>query len=236
MAGLRSHPQVKPLLPDAHFSVDGTLIEAWASQKSFRLKDGSGGDDGTNFHGQQRKNDTHARTSDPDSGLRQKAAGRKAKLSYVGHVIMENWHGLAVAGMVTHANCTAERRAAEWMLKTKTKKAGRRITAGEEKAYDAADYVANLRGSNITPHVTQNNGPTKIGTSRRSAIDERTARHEGYEMSQSRRAAIKCIFDWGKRHGEMCKTKHCAICGVAADFMLNLIAYSLVRIPKLVAA
>ena len=111
MSKLLNHPQVKPLLSDEHFSVDGTLIEAWASQKSFRPKDGSGDDDGANFHGQKRKNDTHASTSDPDSRLYRKAAGREAKLSYMGHATMENRHGLAVAGMVTHANGTAERRA-----------------------------------------------------------------------------------------------------------------------------
>ena len=237
MAKLLNHPQVKPLLSDEHFSVDGTLIEAWASQKSFRPKDGSGeGDGGANFHGQKRKNDTHASTSDPDSRLYRKAAGREAKLSYMGHVTMENRHGLAVAGMVTHANGTAERRASEAMLKAKAKTAGRRITAGEDKAYDTADHVANLRGINVTPHVTQNNSPTKTGTSRHSAIDERTTRHDGYGMSQSRRAMIECIFGWGKQHGTMRKTKHRGLGRVAADFMLNLIAYNLIRIPKLVAA
>jgi transposase len=237
MAKLLNHPQVKPLLSDEHFSVDGTLIEAWASQKSFRPKDGSGdGDGGANFHGQNRKNDSHASTSDPDSRLYRKAAGREAKLSYMGHVTMENRHGLAVAGMVTHANGTAERRASETMLKAKAKETGRRITAGEDKAYDTADHVANLRGINVTPHVTQNNGPTKTGKSRRSAIDQRTTRHDGYGMSQSRRAMIECIFGWGKQHGTMRKTKHRGIGRVAADFMLNLIAYNLIRIPKLIAA
>lgn len=237
MTSLLNHEQVKPLLSDEHFSVDGTLIEAWASQKSFRPKDGSGeGDGGANFHGQARKNDTHASTSDPDSRLYRKAAGREAKLCYMGHATMENRHGLAVAGMVTHANGTAERRAAEFMLKVRSKAAGRRITAGADKAYDTADHVANLRASNVTPHVTQNNGPTKTGKNRQSAIDERTTRHQGYGMSQSRRAMIECIFGWGKQHGTMRKTKHRGIGHVAADFMLNLIAYNLIRIPKLIAA
>jgi len=236
MTSLLNHSQVKPLLSDEHFSVDGTLIEAWASQKSFRPKDGSGDDDDANFHGQKRKNDTHASTSDPDSRLYRKAAGREAKLSYIGHAVMENRHGLAVAGMVTHANGTAERRASEIMLKAKSRAAGHRITAGEDKAYDTADHVANLRASNVTPHVTQNNSVTKTGKNRQSAIDERTTRHEGYGMSQSRRAMIECIFGWGKQHGTMRKTKHRGICGVAADFMLNLIAYNLIRIPKLIAA
>jgi len=125
----------------------------------------------------------------------------------MGHAIMENRHGLAVAGMVTRANGTAERRASVIMLKAMSKAVGRRITAGADKAYDTADHVANLRASNVTPHVTQNNSPTKTGKSRRSAIDERTTRHEGYGMSQSRRAMIECIFGWGKQHGTMRKTK-----------------------------
>ena len=235
MAKLLHHPQVKPLLSDEHFSVDGTLIEAWASQKSFRPKDGSD-DGGENFHGQKRRNDTHQSTTDPESRLYRKAQGREAKLSYMGHAVMENRHGLAVAGMVTQANGTAERRASEAMLKTKSKEAGHRITAGEDKAYDTADHVANLRAINVTPHVTQNDAITKTGKRRKSAIDERTTHHEGYGMSQTRRAMIECIFGWGKQHGTMRKTKHRGIGRVAADFLLNLIAYNLVRIPKLLPA
>jgi transposase len=235
MAKLLHHPQVKPLLSDEHFSVDGTLIEAWASQKSFRPKDGRD-DGGENFHGQKRRNDTHQSTTDPESRLYRKAQGREAKLSYMGHAVMENRHGLAVAGMVTQANGTAERRASEAMLKTKSKEAGHRITAGEDKAYDTADHVANLRAINVTPHVTQNDAITKTGKRRKSAIDERTTHHEGYGMSQTRRAMIECIFGWGKQHGTMRKTKHRGIGRVAADFLLNLIAYNLVRIPKLLPA
>jgi transposase len=236
MTKLLNHPEVKPLLSDEHFSVDGTLIEAWASQKSFRPKDGSDEGDGANFHGQKRKNDTHASTTDPDSRLYRKAAGREAKLSYMGHVTMENRHGLAVAGRVTQANGTAERRAAEAMLSAKSKEVGHRITAGEDKAYDTTDHVAALRAANVTAHVTQNNGVSKTGKQRKSAIDERTTRHDGYGMSQTRRAMIECIFGWGKQHGTMRKTKHRGIHRVAADFLLNLIAYNLIRIPQLVAA
>src|SRR6201998_349452 len=235
MTRLLNHPQVKPLLSDQHFSVDGTLIEAWASQRSFRPKDGSDGD-GWDFHGPVRKNDTHQSTTDPDSRLYRKAAGREARLSYMGHVTMENRHGLAVAGMGTHANGTPERRASEARRKAKPKSAGRRITAGEDKAYDTADHVANLRAINVTPHVTQNQAVTKTGKNRNSAIDERTTRHPGYGMSQSRRAMIECIFGWGKQHGTMRKTKHRGIGRVAANFLLNLIAYNLIRIPKLAAA
>ena len=149
---------------------------------------------------------------------------------------MENRHGLAVAGMVTLATGTAERRASETMLKAKARQAGRRITVGEDKAYDVADHVANLRAINVTPHVAQNEAVTTTGKHRRSAVDGRTTRHQGYGMSQSRRAMTECIFGWGKQHGTMRKTKHRGIARVAADFLLNLIAYNLIRIPKLVVA
>ena len=235
MTRLLNHPQVKPLLSDEHFSVDGTLIEAWASQKSFRPKDGSDCD-GTDFHGQSRKNETHASVTDPDSRLYRKATGREAKLCYMGHVTMENRHGLAVAGTVTQADGTAERRSSEAMLKARRKAAGHRITVGEDKAYDTADHVAALRELDVTPHVARNDAVTKTGTRRRSAIDGRTTRHAGYGMSQSRRAMIECIFGWGKQHGTMRKTKHRGIVRVAGDFLLNLIAYNLIRIPRLVAA
>ena len=233
MARLLNHPQVKPLLSDEHFSVDGTLVEAWASQKSFRPKDGSG-PEGSDFHGQKRKNETHASTTDPDSRLYHKAAGREAKLSYMGHVLMDNRHGLAMAGEVTQATGTAERRSSERMLKRLKKR--RRITVGEDKADYTADHVAALREIGATPHVKRNDAETKTGKRRRSAIDARTTRHRGYALSQTRRAMIECIFGWGKQHGTMRKTKHRGIARVAADFLLNLIAYDLVRIPKLVGA
>ena len=236
MAKLLNHPKVKPLLSDEHFSVDGTLIEAWASHKSFKPKDGSDEGDGSNFHGKKRKNDTHASTTDPEARLYRKADGREAKLSYMGHAVMENRNGLAVAGIVTQANGTAERRASETMLKKKAKRSGQRITAGEDKAYDTSDHVAALRKMNVTPHVAQNDALTKTGKHRRSAIDARTTRHSGYAISQSCRAMIECIFGWGKQHGTLRKTKHRGIAKVTACFMLNLIAYNLVRIPKLIAA
>ena len=235
MTKLLGHPKVVPLLSDEHFSVDGTLIEAWASQKSFRPKDGSGGD-GTDFHNQSRKNDTHASTTDPESRLYRKAAGREAKLSYMGHATMENRHGLAVAGQVTQANGTAEREASEEMLAAQREQVEHRISVGEDKAYDTADHVAALREIEVTPHVAQNNAPTKTGKRRRSAIDGRTTRHRGYRLSQSRRAMIECNFGWGKQHGTMRKTKHRGVARVAGDFLLNLIAYNLVRLPKLIAA
>ena len=134
------------------------------------------------------------------------------------------------------SRCTAERRASETMLKAKVNKLGRRITVGEDKAYDTADHVTNLRAINVTPHVAQNDSITLTGKRRRSAIDGRTTRHQGYGISQSCRAMTECIFGWGKQHGTMRKTKHRGIARVAADFLLNLIAYNLIRIPKLLAA
>jgi len=236
MTKLLNHPQVKPLLSDDHFSVDGTLIEAWASQKSFKPKDGSGDGDGANWHNQKRSNETHASTTDPESRLYRKAAGREAKLCYMGHVTMENRHGLAVAGMVTTAGGRAERSAAHAMLRAKRKAIGHRLTAGADKAYDTRDHVATLRAIDVTPHVAQNQSPTKTGKLRRSAIDGRTTRHAGYGLSQQRRRAIECIFGWGKQHGTLRKTKHRGVARVGAGFLMNLIAYNLIRIPKLIAA
>jgi hypothetical protein len=133
------------------------------------------------------------------------------------------------------ADGTTERRAAEALLKRKARQRGRRITVGKDKAYDSRDPVTALRRMNVTPPVAQNNALTKTGR-RTSAIDKRTTRHVGYRISQSCRAMVECIFGWGKQHGTMRKTKHRGIAAVAGDFMLNLIAYNLVRIPKLIAA
>jgi transposase len=235
MTKLLRHPEVEPLLSDEHFSVDGTLIEAWASQKSFRCKDGDGGN-GTDFHGQSRKNATHESTTDPECRLYRKANGREAKLCYMGHVTMENRHGLAVAGLVSQASGTAERCASEAMLKARRRQGDRRITVGEDKAYDTAEHVAALRALDVTPHIAQNDAMTKTGKRRRSAIDGRTTRHPGYRMSQSRRAMLECIFGWGKQHGTMRKTKHRGIVRVAGNFLLNLIGYNLIRLPRLIAA
>ena len=235
MVKLLEHEKVKPLLSDEHFSVDGTLIEAWASHKSFKPKSCEKDNDGSNFHGQVRKNDTHQSTTDRDAKLYRKADGREAKLCYMGHALMENRNGLAVGGAVTQANGTAERRASEALLKKKTK-GSKRITVGEDKAYDTSEHVAALRRMNVTPHVAQNDSLTKTGKRRRSAVDARTTRHVGYQISQTCRKMTECIFGWGKQHGTMRKTKHRGLAGVAADFLLNLIAYNLIRIPKLLAA
>ena len=235
MTKLLAHEKVKPLLSNEHFSVDGTLIDAWASHKSFKPKDDRRGGDGSNFHGQTRKNDTHESTTDPQAKLYRKADGREAKLSYLGHALMENRNGLAVGGAVSEANGTAERRTAEALLEAKAKNSGR-VTVGEDKAYDTSDHVAALREMNVTPHVAQNDSLTKTGKRRRSAIDGRTTRHIGYAISQTCRKMVECIFGWGKQHGTMRKTKHRGVERVEGDFVLNLIAYNLVRIPKLLAA
>jgi len=227
MARLLSHESVKPLLSDEHFSVDGTLVEAWASHKSFKPKDDRDGD-GADFRGTKRANDTHESTTDPDSRLYRKAAGRESKLCYMGHATMENRHGLAVAGMVTRADGTAERQASLKMLKKIAREKKRHITAGEDKAYDTRGHVADLRGNNITPHVAQN-----VGRKGGSAIDGRTTRHKGYGMSQTCRKMIECVFGWAKQHGTLRKAKVRGIPNVAAVFMLNLIGYNLIRIPKL---
>jgi transposase len=233
LAALLAHPKVAPLLSDEHFSIDGTLIEAWASHKSFKSKDGSDGD-GEDFHGQKRTNDTHQSTTDPEAKLYKKAAGKEAKLSYLGHALMENRNGLAVAGMVTQASGTAEREAAEALIEPKAKK--RRVTLGADKAYDAKDHVANLRAMNVTPHVAQNQAKTKTGKTRASAIDGRTTRHVGYAISQVCRKASECIFGWGKQHGTLRKAKLRGRANVASVFDINLVAYNLARLPKLIAA
>lgn len=231
LQALMTHKKVRKLLSDDHFSVDGTLIEAWASHKSFRPKDG-GDDDtsgGADFHGQKRCNDTHASVTDPDARLYKKSSGKEAKLVYMGHACMENRHGLAVDGKTTHATGTAEREAAKDLMQSRIKK-GRRITMGADKAYDVKAHVKELREIGVTAHVAQNN------KGRRSAIDGRTTRHIGYRKSCSIRARIECLFGYGKQVGTLRKTKHRGLASVGFDFLLNLIGYNLVRIPKLLPA
>lgn len=233
MTKLLEHPKVKPLLSDEHFSVDGTLVEAWASHKSFKPKDGADGD-GEDFHGEKRTNETHQSTTDPDARLYRKSQGSEAKLCYIGHVLMENRNGLPVAAMVTEASGTAERSAAEVMLRRKAK--GGRITVGADKAYDAKGHVAALRDMNVTPHVAQNAGATKSGKRRKSAIDARTTRHIGYSISQILRKKVETIFGWGKSSGTMRKVKQRGLERVGGVFKLNLVGCILVRLPKLVPA
>jgi transposase len=231
MEELLNHESVKPLLSDDHFSVDGTLIEAWAGHKSFKPKNDPDGD-GTNFRDTKRKNDTHESTTDPDSRLYRKSEGQESKLCYLGHATMENRSSLAVAGLVTHATGTAEREASEEMLEKKASK-HKRTTVGADKAYDVEKHIENLRAINVTPHIAVNDHLTKTGKTRKTSIDGRTTRHAGYDISQGKRKMIECIFGWGKQHGTMRKTKHRGLAAVAADFLLNLIGYNLIRIPKL---
>jgi IS5 family transposase len=234
MAAVLDQEAVKALLSDDHFSVDGTLIEAWASMKSFRPKDGSGeppapGRNGErNFRGEKPSNQTHASTTDPDARLYRKGPGKPAQLAYLGHVLMENRHALVVDARVTLATGTAEREAALNMLDARPDR--RRRTLGADKAYDVAEFVADLRQRNVTPHVAQNT------TNRRSAIDGRTTRHSGYAVSQILRKRIEETFGWTKSTAEMRKTRHRGLARVDWIFTLANTAYNLVRIPKLLAA
>jgi transposase len=227
-------PRVKPLLSSEHFSVDGTLIEAWASMKSFQPKDGSGppADPGRNgdqdFRGQKRSNETHQSVTDPDARLYRKGDSQPAKLCYLGHVLMENRNGLIVDAELTQATGWAERAAAEAMIET-TAPAGR-MTLGADKAYDAAAHVANLRQLGVTPHVAQNT------SNRRSAIDGRTTRHPGYTVSQCIRKRIEEPFGWMKAAAGFRQTKHRGRDRVRWMFTIKAAAYNLIRLPKLLAA
>lgn len=238
LAAVLSIPRVKRLLSCDHFSVDGTLIEAWASMKSFKPKDGGAppSDDppaaggGRNievdFHGERRSNATHASTSDPDARLYRKGRGREAKLCYLGHVLMENRNGLIVEACVTRADGHGERNAALAMIERVADRPNK-ITVGADKAFDAQDFVNELRAMNVTPHVAQN-------TSRRSAIDGRVTRHAGYAMSQRIRKRIEEAFGWGKEVGRMRRTRFRGLPRVGLSFAFTAAAYNLVRLPKLV--
>jgi transposase len=221
--------QAAGLKSDEHFTVDGTLIEAWASHKSFQRKDqGDGGPDtGKNFHGQKRRNDTHASKTDPESRLYKKATGQPAQLCYLGHTVVENRNGLVVAAMATQADGTAERDAGLLMVAELTKRRTRRITLGADKAYDTKDFVDTVRELGATPHVTQNN------TNRRSAIDERTTRHDGYRVSLSKRWLVEKPFGWMKQIGGLRKVKLRGLANVEWLFVFGCAAYNLLRIPKL---
>ena len=218
-----------PLMSDEHFTVDGTLIEAWASHKSFQKKDdgaagpGAGGD----FHGDTRSNATHGSRTDPDARLYKKSRGQEAKLAYLGHTVVENRNGLITAAMATQADGTAERDAAILMVSDLTQERRRRITVGADKAYDTQDFVTTLRALEATPHVMQNT------THRRSAIDRRTTRHAGYAISLSKRWLVEKPFGWLKRIGGLRKVKLRGLEKVDWLFVFGCAAYNLLRIPKL---
>jgi transposase len=232
MTAVLNPARVKALLSDDHFSVDGTLIAAWASIKSFRPKDGSGGPPapGRNgerdFHGEKRSNETHASTTDPDARLYRKGSGQPAKLAYLGHVLMENRHALMVDTRLTLATGTAEREAALEMVADRP--GNHRITLGADKAYDVAEFVADVREYNVTPHVAQNT------TNRRSAINGRTTRHPGYAVSGRIRKRIEEVFGWTKGSAGFRQTHHRGLARVGWMFTLTATAYNLVRLPKLV--
>ena len=224
------------LLSDEHFTVDGTLIEAWASHKSYQPKDPSGRQDppsggGRNpdvdFRKQRRKSDTHASRTDPDARLYRKSKGSEAKLCYMGHLVVDNRHGLPTNAMVTKASGTAERDAAVAM-------AGEipgtdRVTMGGDKNYDTKECVGKLRDRNVTPYVAQND------TNRRSAIDGRTTRHAGYKQSQVKRKLVEQVFGWGKTVGLIRKTKHRGVDRVGWMFVFTAAAFTLVRMRNLEA-
>lgn len=241
LRAILSQPGVKPLISNDHFSVDGTLIEAWASIKSFRRKDGSDDDrpgPGRNaerdFHKEKRSNATHHSTTDPDARLYKKADGQPARLCYIGHAMMENRNGLAVDGGITQASGTAEREAALAMLDRRTRR--RRITLGADKAYDVRQFVEDLRARTVTPHIAINGHLSKTGKPRATAMDRRTTRHPGYAISQRCRKRIEEVFGWIKGSAGLAKVKLRGQAKVDAAFTLALAAYNLIRLPKLLGA
>jgi transposase len=219
------------LLSDEHFTVDGTLVEAWASLKSFKRKEAAPaapddpGNPTVNFHGERRSNATHASTTDPQARLARKGNNQEAKLFYTGHVLMENRNGLAVAGCVLPASGYAERAAALDLVGGLPPGGPR--TLGADKGYDTRDFVGAVRLLGVTPHVAQN------ATNRRSALDGRTTRHAGYAVSQRRRKRVEEIFGWLKTIGLMRKTRHRGTRRVDWMFTFALAAYNLVRIRNL---
>ena len=234
MSAVLNLPQVKGLLSDEHFSVDGTFIQAWASMKSFRRKDGQdeppapGRNGERNFRGEKRSNETHASTTDPDARLARKSGGQEAKLGFTGHLLMENRNGLIVDARLTHATGTAEPEAALEMLGERPDPGKK--TIGADKNYDTAAFVAASRDIGVTPHVARN-----ITTHRGSNIDRRTTRHEGYRVSQVIRKRIEEANGWIKTVGGMAQTKLRGLGRVGWMFTFKAIAYNLIRLPRLLA-
>ena len=292
LKAILAHAKVKPLLSDDHFTVDGTLVQAWAAMKSFVPKDeaakdedstggpapgdastepgaapphaatGSAKDDRpeapdakdqpeptqseddkmpasadaadtksrnaeVDFHGQKRTNATHVSATDPEARLYKKGKGAAAKLCFIGHAMTENRHGLVVATEMTQATGTAEREAAKLMIAAHAPGSERRITVGADKGYDTADFVADLRAMSVTPHVAQND------KGRRSAIDARTTRHEGYAVSQKKRKLVEEPFGWGKVIGGLARPMRRGTAHIGYAFTFVMAAYDLVRLPKL---
>ena len=237
LATILAQPRVKRLLSSDHFSVDGTLIDAWASIKSFRKKDGGDQDgDGPgrnaerNFHGEKRSNDTHESTTDPDAKLYRKGRSQPAKLCYLGHALMENRNGLAVGGLITTASGYAERE----------RGGGRRITLAADKAYDVRQFIGDLRARGVTPHIAVDGHVRALAEGRAkprsTALDARTTRHADYALSQRSRKRIEEIFGWIKVSAGLARVKLRGRDRVDAAFRLALSAYNLVRLPKLLGA
>ena len=216
--------QAAGLMSDEHFTVDGTLIEAWAGQKSFRRKDNGGSGSGGDFHGESRRNQTHASRTDPEARLYKKSTGQESKLSYLGHTLVENRNGLIAAAMTTQADGRAERDAALLMLYELTRKRSGRITTGADKAYDTRDFVDTVRELGVTPHVARR---------QHGAIDERTSRHPGYAISLSKRWLVEKPFGWLKQIGPLKKVKLRGPAKVDGLFVFSCAVFNLIRIPKL---
>jgi len=238
LAAVLTQPRVTRLLSSDHFSVDGTMIEAWASMKSFQRRaggeppsDGAGGggrNKEADFRGEKRSNATHASTTDPDAKLYRKGPGQEAKLCFLGHALMENRNGLFVDARLTCVSGHAERLAALDMIGPRAERPIA-VTLGAGKAYDTADFVMELREINVTPHVAQN------ASGRASAIDGRTTRHGGYVVSQCIRKRIEEGFGWMKTVAGLRKTRYRGIEKVGWAFTFAVAAYNLVRLPKLLA-
>lgn len=221
--------RAQSLMSDEHFTVDGTLIEAWASQKSFQRKDGGTDGDGSNFRGQERKNDTHASTTDPDARLYRKSSRAESRLAYLGHLLIENRHGLIADAMATQADGYAERDAGLLLLHAQWKRAPwRRRTVGGDKNYDVREFVDVTRELGATPHIAQN-----LARPGGSAIDARTTRHRGYAMSQHARPRIEPAFGWLKTIAWIRKVKLRGLEKVDWLFVFASAAFNLIRLPKL---
>jgi transposase len=213
------------LLSDEHFTVDGTLIEAWASHKSFKPKRG-GDDPGGDFRGQTRRNDTHQSTTDPEAKLYRKGHGQESQLAYLGHVMMDNRHGIAIDTRLTEANGRAEREAA-LVMAAHLPGGNKRVTLGADKGYDTLDFVKGLRQYAVTPHVAQNI------SGRSSRIDERTTRHDGYGQSQRKRKLVEQVFGWIKTTAGLRQTKHRGRERVSWMFTFAAAAYNLIRVRNI---
>jgi hypothetical protein len=242
LAALVTLPEVKRLMRAEHFSVDGTLIEAWASMKSFVRTDGDGSPPpaggGQNreadFRGEKRSNETHASTTDPDARLCRKSHGRESRFAYMGHVLMENRHGLVVGAMATRATGTAEREAALDLVDSH-RKGRRRMTLGAHRSDDVANVVRTLRAREVTPHVAVNGAVSKLGTPRRTFIDRRTLRHAGYGASQRHRKRIEEVFGWIKAQAGFAKAKVHGVARVDAAFTMMAAACNPGRLAGLAA-